>query len=164
MSYAKQKGTAFETAIVKYLNSCGMTTPRRIALSGAAGDKGDIWVGDNPVKPDLVIECKNYAKTLPYKMVEDFVKEAHTEYKNATNTDDEQFDYCRALLIVKRVNLGIADSWLIWKSKYGFTIRARLGDVINENTFTDCFTDTQKIGKLTRLLNNNPEVEIYYAN
>lgn len=41
MSYAKAKGTAFESALVKYLIECGFTTPRRVALSGAAGDKGE---------------------------------------------------------------------------------------------------------------------------
>nr|CAI9752291.1 hypothetical protein CVNMHQAP_CVNMHQAP_CDS_0114 [uncultured phage] len=41
MSYAKAKGTSYETAIVKYFTECGFTTARRIALSGAAGDKGE---------------------------------------------------------------------------------------------------------------------------
>lgn len=154
MSYAKQKGTAFETAIVKYLNECGMVTPRRIALSGAAGDKGDIWVGDNPIKPYLIIECKNYAKELSYGLIEDFVAEAHTEYKNAICTDD--VDYCKALLIVKRVNLGVADSWLIWKNPNGFTVRARLGDVINKDTFKTCSNDEQRLNKLVALLQGFP--------
>lgn len=154
MGYAKQKGTTFETAIVNYLKNCGFDTPRRIALSGAAGDKGDIWVGTDPIKPSLVIECKNYAQKLSYKMVEDFIKEAHTEYANALG-----LEYCdnpyRALLIVKRINLGTADSWIIWKNKYNITIRARLGDVINpdEPFYSSLeYNDNEKIGLLIERL------------
>lgn len=154
MSYARNKGTAFETAVVKYLQSCGFTTPRRIALSGAAGDKGDVWLGDNPVCPDVVIECKNYAKELPYKMVEDFVDEAWTEYCHALKTDSPN-NY-RALLVVKRVNLGVADSWLIWKNKYNITLRARLGDVINQQVLSHCNTEQERIDCLvTRLKGGN---------
>lgn len=136
MSFAKQKGTQFETAIVKYLQQCGFETPRRVALSGAAGDKGDIWLGTNPTKPTMVIECKNYAKdVLPYKLTEDFIKEAHTEYMNACGTD--VVNNYRALLIIHRLNLGTADSWLVWKNHVNITVRARLGDVIDETTFAD---------------------------
>lgn len=132
MSFSKQKGTKFETDIVNYLNSTAFSTARRVVLSGASGDRGDIWLGTNPVLPDLVIECKNYAKEPSYKLVEDFIKEAHTEYLNATNSDhfDEYMKY-RALLIVKRPNLGVADSWLIYKNIYNITVRVRLGDVID---------------------------------
>lgn len=133
MSYARAKGTSFETAVVKYFTECGFTTARRIALSGAAGDKGDIWIGDNPVKPSLVLECKNYAKDIAYKQIEDFVQEAHTEYKNAVK--NESVLRTRALLIVKRVNLGVADSWLIWKNLYDITCRCRLGDIVNKTIF-----------------------------
>lgn len=165
MSYAKQKGTAFETAIVNYFKENGFETPRRIALSGAAGDKGDVWLGSNPTVPSLVIECKNYAKELPYKMVEDFVGEAHTEYCNAKNLDTDRVNSCRALLIVKRVNLGTADSWIIWKNIHGVTIRARLGDVIDvyrkaihkdeEDTLHDSIDEEHKINKFVSILRNN---------
>lgn len=151
MSYAKAKGTSYETAIVKYFTECGFTTARRIALSGAAGDKGDIWLGDNPVVPDLVLECKNYAKDIAYKQIEDFVQEAHTEYKNATKLIVNPY---RALLCVKRTNLGVADSWLIWKNDSGITLRCRLGDAINKDTFTSCNTETERISLLEKLLSN----------
>lgn len=153
MSYSKSKGTAYESAVVKYLIECGFETPRRIALSGAAGDKGDIWLGENPTIPDIIIECKNYAKdVLPYKQVEDFIQEAHTEYKNAKKV--EEVNSYRALLFCKRINLGITDSWLIWKNNYGITIRARLGDVINKEAFISCKNDTERIIKLENILKN----------
>ena len=149
MSYAKQKGTKYESDIVKYFTDCGFITVRRIPLSGAAGDKGDIWIGENPVVPSLVLECKNYAKTLTYKQVEDFIQEAHTEYKNAIKTDVNVF---KALLLVKILNLGIADSWLIFKNQRGITMRCRLGDVVNKGNFINCSTENERIEHLIDLL------------
>lgn len=151
MSYAKAKGTAFESTIVKYLIECGFTTPRRVALSGAAGDKGDIWLGDNPIKPDVIIECKNYAKEIAYKQVEDFVQEACIEYKNATGLLWNRY---KSLLICKRVNLGVADSWLLWKNEYGVTIRCRLGDVINKENFLGCTDEKDRCYRLELMLSN----------
>lgn len=156
MSYTKQKGTAFETAIVKYFESCGFTTPRRVALSGAAGDKGDIWLGSSPTRPSIIIECKNYAKELPYKMVEDFIGEAHIEYANALGIERDRVNPYRALLIVKRINLGTADSWIIWKNDFGVTIRARLGDIVNESSFNlDSYTcEENRLDWLVCVLSN----------
>lgn len=155
MSYAKSKGTAYESAILKYFTECGFTTGRRIALAGASGDKGDLWFGENPVKPSLVIECKNYAKALAYKQVEDFIQEAHTEYLNATN--ENIVDTFKALLLIKRTNLGTADSWLIWKNVYGITTRCRLGDVVNKENFANIQTETERIIKLTNILYGKKE-------
>lgn len=152
MSYAKQKGTNFETNIVKYFTECGFTTARRVPLSGASGDKGDIWLGDNPVKPEVVIECKNYAKELPYKMVEDFLAEARTEYNNAVDSDIT--DNFSALLIAKRPNLGVADSWLIIKNYYGITIRCRLGDLVHKSRFEKCSSEHERISLLRLVLGN----------
>lgn len=152
MSYAKTKGTAFESAVVKYLFDCGFTTPRRIALSGASGDRGDLWVGENPVKPDLIIECKNYAKEICYKQIEDFVQEAHIEYKNALQVDN--VNNVRALLISKRINLGVADSWLIWKNIYNITLRCRFGDVFNKLNFSSCSNENERLILLDKLLKN----------
>lgn len=153
MSYTRQKGTAFETAVVKYLQSCGFTTPRRVVMHGA-NDQGDLHIGTEPNVPDVVLECKNYARDIPYKMIEDFVDEAWTEYCNALKTDNPN-NY-RALLVVKRINLGVADSWLIWRNKYNITLRARLGDVINQQVLSHCNTEQERIDCLvTRLKGGN---------
>lgn len=56
MSKAKQKGTAAETAVVKYLKENGFPHAERRALHGTL-DKGDI-TGCGPV----VFEIKNHAK------------------------------------------------------------------------------------------------------
>lgn len=104
----------------------------------------------NPNNPTVVIECKNYNKELPYKMVEDFLQEAHIEYQNAKNVDIA--NNFSALLFVKRVNLGINDSWIIWKNSHGITVRARLGDVINKENFINYNTEEEKLEKLNQLL------------
>lgn len=71
---SKQKGTAWETAIVNYLSASGLSARRKV-LSGRY-DQGDIEVSHIP---ELIIEAKN-EKT--YKLAE-WVKEANAEAKNA---------------------------------------------------------------------------------
>lgn len=56
MSKSKQKGTAAETAVVKYLKENGFPYAERRALHGTL-DKGDI-TGCGPI----VFEVKNHAK------------------------------------------------------------------------------------------------------
>lgn len=74
MNKSKQKGTAWETEIVKTLQSSGFSA-RRKTLSGSA-DKGDIEIVSIP---DLVIEAKN---SKIYKLAE-WVAEAKIEAENA---------------------------------------------------------------------------------
>lgn len=151
MSYARNKGTKFESNIVKYLLECGFTDPRRVVMSGAAGDKGDLHLG--PIyNPAFIIECKNYKSEYPYKLVEDFIQETHIEYKNSH--PNQELNPYRALLFAKRVNLGIADSWLIWKNEYDVTIRCRLGDLINKDNFVNCTSDEERFNKLENMLRN----------
>jgi len=50
---SKQRGTAFETRVVKYLQERGFVNAERRALAGTL-DKGDITG-----LPGVVIECKN---------------------------------------------------------------------------------------------------------
>ena len=75
-SKAKAKGTSFESAVAKYFKEHGFIDIRRVALTGGLGkDNGDLAIGatgGNSNIPEFVIECKNYAKELPYKMIEDF--------------------------------------------------------------------------------------------
>lgn len=56
MSAARQKGTAAETAVVRYLNGHGFPTAERRALHGAL-DQGDVTG-----IPGVVIEIKNHRK------------------------------------------------------------------------------------------------------
>lgn len=73
MSKAKQKGTAAETAVVRYLQDNGFIHAERRALHGTL-DKGDI-TGCGPV----VFEVKDH-KTITLSA---WLKELHDEIANA---------------------------------------------------------------------------------
>ena len=88
MSPARGKGTAFETLIVRYLQSKGWIHAERRALHGNL-DKGDI-TGTGP----LVWECK-YHKTLD---LSGWLRETEQERQNANAT--------HGILIVKRRSYG----------------------------------------------------------
>lgn len=152
MSYAKAKGTLFESQVVKYLLDAGFESARRVALAGWE-DKGDIHIGPAN-NPYFVIECKSYGKELPYGTIENFVEEAQTEFLHAKGYKSSYF----ALLFVKRVNLGVADSWVIWKNSYGITLRCRLGDLINPERFKESFVDEiHRAAMLERMLKDNSD-------
>lgn len=76
MSKQKQKGTAFETAVAKYMKSYFPNVERR-ALQGA-NDTGDIAGISIHGKP-LVVECKN-TKTLN---ISEHMRELEREKNNA---------------------------------------------------------------------------------
>lgn len=73
MSKAKQKGTAAETAVVRWLNINGFPTAERRALTGA-NDQGDVTG-----IPGVVVEVKNHKS---YKIPE-WLKETIQEKNNA---------------------------------------------------------------------------------
>lgn len=73
MSKAKQKGTAAETAVVKFLQANGFPYAERRALHGTL-DKGDI-TGCGPI----VFEVKDHA-TLKFS---EWLKELQDETRNA---------------------------------------------------------------------------------
>lgn len=74
MSRSKNKGTAWETAIVAYLHSLGLTTARRVTLTGA-NDQGDVHLGavDEPL---TVIEAKNEQRMAAAEYVDEANREA----------------------------------------------------------------------------------------
>lgn len=88
MSKSKQKGTAFETAVVRFLQENGFPHAERAPLSGNK-DRGDITG-----TPGLVWECKNH-KTLELAK---WMNETLVETVNA-NAD-------AGILVVKRRGQG----------------------------------------------------------
>lgn len=75
MSRSKQKGTAAETEVVRYLkNFCNLEVMRNPPQG--QNDKGDIYVGGLP----LVIEVKNCARM----ELSEWLKEAAAERNNAS--------------------------------------------------------------------------------
>lgn len=95
MSRQKQKGTAFESAIVEYLKDklCDETIERR-ALNGTC-DRGDIS-GVTFCGHRMVLECKNEARM----RLAEYMREAETEAHN-----DSAFYYA---VIHKKHGVGIS--------------------------------------------------------
>lgn len=95
MSRQKQKGTAFESAIVEYLQDklCDDTIERR-ALNGTC-DRGDIS-GVKFCGHRMVLECKNENRM----RLAEYMREAETEAKN-----DGAFYYA---VIHKKRGVGIS--------------------------------------------------------
>jgi len=93
MSKAKQKGTAAETAVVRFLQGQGFPLAERRALGG--GSSGED-LGDITGIPMLCMEVKNHAT---YK-IPAWIKETEIERQNA------KADY--GLLIVKPAGVGLS--------------------------------------------------------
>lgn len=100
MSRQKQKGTAFESAIVEYLQNqlCDETIERR-ALNGTC-DRGDIS-GVTFCGSRMVLECKNENRM----RLAEYMREAETEAKN-----DAAFYYA---VIHKKRGVGITSAQTI---------------------------------------------------
>lgn len=96
MSKSKQKGTAAETAVVKFLRDNGFPYAERRALHGGA-DKGDI-TGCGPI----VFEVKDHAKIT----LSEFVKELEVEVQNAVAQTG-------ACIIKRRGTLKVADWYAV---------------------------------------------------
>lgn len=150
MSTNKAKGTAFESAVVKLFEECGFTTCRRVVMHGSAGDTGDLWLGPEPNKPTMIIECKSRKIEVAYKGIEDFIKEAHVEYLNATK--EPEVANTNALVFLKRPNLGTKDGYIIWKNSHDITLRARIGDILDKENFKYCDSDAYRISELIKML------------
>ena len=76
MSKAKQKGTAAETALVRFLQGQGFPNAERRALGGGGAGED---LGDITGIPALCMEVKNHAT---YK-IPAWIKETETERQNA---------------------------------------------------------------------------------
>ena len=99
MSRQKQKGTAFESAVVKYLQAVSNDeegTIRREVLHGKT-DEGDIKGLKVNGKP-AILECKNYSNYAGH--LSDWLEQALTEAGNA------DADY--AFVVFKRRGCGLS--------------------------------------------------------
>jgi hypothetical protein len=100
---SKQKGTAFETAVIEYLKSCGIACERR-ALHGNT-DKGDI-----AGMPDWTFELKNrkaldFGGAVDEARVEAF--NAHTKYYAAIVKRPRKGDPSEAFAVMPLAELVI---------------------------------------------------------
>ena len=103
-SYNKQKGSKFETDVMKYLRKLGHFA-ERLAKAGA-NDEGDIVtiIAGNT----YILECKN-RKTMDLPQ---FWAEAQTEAANYAKARG-MVATPPAFVIVKRRNASIEDAWVI---------------------------------------------------
>ena len=99
MSKSKQKGTAWETECVRYLESYTKHEFMRLPLVGTK-DVGDIRCHD---LPEFVFECKNRKDAL--SSLSQIMKETEQERLNA------EADFAAA--IVKRRNFGTGGAYVV---------------------------------------------------
>ena len=99
MSKSKQKGTAWETECVRYLESYTKHKFMRLPLVGTK-DVGDIRCHD---LPEFVFECKNRKDAL--SSLSEIMKETEQERINA----DAKF----AAALVKRRNFGTGGAYVV---------------------------------------------------
>ena len=101
---SKDKGTRFETEVVKYLWAHGQPDARRAALAGAR-DQGDLHgiVGNLPAKWPGIVECKAYREWPTARAVmAAFQAQTFAERANAGAVF--------ALLVVKRPQHAVGES------------------------------------------------------
>lgn len=93
---SKQRGTAWETAVVRWLNDHGFPYAERRTLAGTA-DKGDITG-----IPGVVLECKN-TKSISLAQ---FIDELEVEMSNARAD-------LGAVVIKRRGTTNVADAYAV---------------------------------------------------
>lgn len=110
---SKATGTAFESAVVKYLRANGFGQAERRALRGR-DDVGDILVC-----PGMIAECKAWA-TFTDGNIADWQAETWREMQAANASI--------GLLIVKRPRKAVADSWCYFRGEWGYWYCQNLKD------------------------------------
>lgn len=102
---SKQKGTAAETAVVRYLRANGFDQAERLALHGGKD------IGDIRACPGVIIEVKHWATYTDTDIVR-WMCETTTERNNA-NADV-------GILVVRRGGKGNPADWWAWRNLPGF--------------------------------------------
>ncbi len=123
MSKSKQKGTAWETECVRYLESYTKHEFMRLPLVGTK-DVGDIRCHD---LPEFVFECKNRKDAL--SSLSQIMKETEQERLNA------EADFAAA--IVKRRNFGTGGAYVVMElHNFAQLIKERIDGRSNQVTGT----------------------------
>ena len=123
MSKSKQKGTAWETECVRYLESYTKHEFMRLPLVGTK-DVGDIRCHD---LPEFVFECKNRKDAL--SSLSQIMKETEQERINA------EADFAAA--IVKRRNFGTGGAYVVMElHNFAQLIKERIDGRSNQTEST----------------------------
>lgn len=116
MNPSKNKGTAFETAVVRYCRENGFPLAERIALHGNKD------IGDVRLAPGVILECKAHANYSDAQIVE-WLDETATEMANG-NSD-------HGTLVVKRAYKPIGQAWAVHTHRQtGAPVYMHLGDAL----------------------------------
>lgn len=114
---SKQKGTAFETAVVRYCRENGFPLCERRALAGA------LDLGDALLCPGVILEMKAHA-TVTDGLIKEWLIETERERKNANAT--------YGILVVKRPRRAVQDSWAVQRAYGGWPRFTWLADQLDE--------------------------------
>lgn len=113
---SKNKGTAAETAVVRYLRDNGYPLAERRALAGKE-DLGDILLC-----PGMIAEVKAHA-TVTDLQIERWQAETFRERVNSNASE--------AWLVVKRPGKGQPEHWMCWYiDDHGHWVMQWLGDAV----------------------------------
>lgn len=99
---SKNKGTAWETAVVRYCQANGFPLAERIALHGSKD------IGDIRLTAGVILECKDHA-TYSDGDIADWLEETWREKLNANAS--------HATLVVKRARKNVSHAWAIHPHK-----------------------------------------------
>lgn len=102
---SKAKGTAAETAVVRYLRDSGFPLAERLALHGGKD------IGDIRACPGVILEVKHWATYTDTDIIRWF-GETTREQANANASV--------SLLVVRRAGKGNPGDWWAWRKLPGF--------------------------------------------
>lgn len=100
---SKNKGTAFESAVVKLARSAGFPDAARLALAGRE-DRGDVVLVGTAAAPRVILECKAYAT---YSDAQVMLWLGETERERIAAGAE------LGVLVVKRARKPIEHSWAV---------------------------------------------------
>lgn len=112
----KNRGTAWETAIVRHANANGFPFAERRALSG------NLDKGDGTLCPGIIFEAKDWA---------DYGDGDVTNWWAETAKEKKNANASIALLIVKRAYRPTGMAWCWLQGEWGFWSAYRLDDALN---------------------------------
>jgi hypothetical protein len=112
---SKNRGTAYETAVVRYARENGFLLAERRALAGNL-DKGDALLC-----PGVIVECKAHA-TVTDGLIREWLAETQREKANANASV--------GILVIKRPRKAIGDSYAVLAGAQGEPVIRFLSDVL----------------------------------
>jgi hypothetical protein len=115
-NHSKNRGTRWETEVVKHARANGFPYCERRALAGNA-DKGDLTLC-----PGVIVECKDWS---------DYTNGDVSEWWRETLKEKKNANASVALLVVKRAYQGTGMAWCWVQGEWGYWSAYRLDDALS---------------------------------